>query len=179
MRTLDTIREQDVASALNHGGIRARFRPDAVGIGHYHIDIHPCRGEDPLPPLITSTRPFQIPLGVLIPLAPRNLLAAGKTAGTTRLGNACTRLHPIEWAMGEAAGELAAYCMDHDLTPHAVHADSALVRGLQDRLVAGGVPIFWYDNVSPDSRFFTSAQLAPFDSDSLRERFANRWHYRP
>ena len=58
--------------------------------------------------------PFQIPLGALIPQRVENLLPAGKNIGTTHITNGCYRLHPVEWNIGEAAGALAAFCLDAD-----------------------------------------------------------------
>jgi hypothetical protein len=46
------------------------------------------------------TRPFQIPMGALILVRIRNLLAAAKNIGTTHITNG---LHPVEWNTGEAA----------------------------------------------------------------------------
>ena len=42
----------------------------------------------------------------------------------------CFRLHPNEWSTGEAAGHLAAFCLDHGVRPRAVRADPRLVAGL-------------------------------------------------
>jgi hypothetical protein len=179
LRGLATLREEDVSRQANPGRLRGRFRPDAVAIGHYHIDIHPCPGELPLPPAATATLPFQIPLGVLMTAEPSNLLAAGKAAGTTHLTNACTRLHPTEWALGEAAGELAAHCLDLGLSPQLVQSDLALTRAFQRRLIAHGIPIYWYTNLPPQDRRFAAAQLAPFAADSLRARSETQLEYRP
>ena len=50
-----------------------------------------------------SSLPFQVPLGALIPRRVENLLPACKNLGTTHITNGCYRLHPVEWAIGEAA----------------------------------------------------------------------------
>lgn len=88
------------------GGKGARF-PDSVGIGYYHIDLHPSnRGVNYID---FPSVPFQIPLGALIPIRIQNLLPACKNIGTTHVTNGCYRLHPVEWSIGEAVGCLVAF----------------------------------------------------------------------
>ena len=64
-----------------------------------------------------SSLPFQIPLGALIPQRVENLLPACKNLGTTHITNGCYRLHPVEWGIGEAAGALAAFCLEQREPP--------------------------------------------------------------
>ena len=85
--------------------------PDSVGVGSYRIDLHPSTGGDNY--IDISSLPFQIPLGALIPRRVENLLPACKNLGTTHITNGCFRLHPVEWGIGEAAGALAAFCLEH------------------------------------------------------------------
>ncbi len=149
-----TIREQEIAAHASPGP-RAPRIADSVGIGHYAIDIHPCEGEDRLPP--ADAHPFQIPLGALIPIRLRNLLPACKNLGTTHITNGAFRLHPIEWAIGEAAGCLAVFCLDRKLTPAAVADDPRRVRRLQRRLVRAGVPLYWYADLNEADPVFEAA----------------------
>ena len=106
------------------------------------------------------TRPFQIPLGALIPVRVRNLLAGAKNLGTTHITNGCYRLHPVEWNIGEAAGALAAYALDAGEDPAAIHADAGLRRDFQRRLVTGGVPLYWFTDVGVDHPAFAPLQMA-------------------
>ena len=82
--------------------VQAEPFPDSVGVGSYRIDLHPSTGGDNY--IDISSLPFQIPLGALIPRRVENLLPACKNLGTTHITNGCYRLHPVEWAIGEAAG---------------------------------------------------------------------------
>src|SRR5436309_9838023 len=77
------------------------------------------------------TRPFQVPLGALIPVRIRNLLAGAKNLGTTHITNGCYRLHPVEWNTGEAAGTLAAVALAVERDPAEIRADARLRRELQ------------------------------------------------
>ena len=79
-----------------------RLFADSVGVGSYRIDLHPSTGG--MNYIDISSLPFQIPLGALIPRRIENLLPACKNLGTTHITNGCYRLHPVEWAIGEAAG---------------------------------------------------------------------------
>ena len=91
---------------------------DSVGVGSYRIDLHPSTGLRTYVDI--SSFPFQIPLGALIPQRVDNLLPACKNLGVTHITNGCYRLHPVEWNIGEAAGALAAYCLNRNLTPRQV-----------------------------------------------------------
>ena len=76
---LKTIVEAEVSAQFQPGPVAAPFA-DSVGIGWYPIDIH--RSGDDDVGLSCRTRPFQIPLGALIPVRVVNLIAACKNIGT-------------------------------------------------------------------------------------------------
>jgi len=157
IRSLRTIREQEV-SAHYQSGTRAANFEDSVGVGWYPIDIHNSGPDDV--GVSCRTRPFQIPMGALIPVRMKNLLAGAKNLGTTHITNGCYRLHPVEWNIGEAAGALAAYALETGRDPAAVHADAGLRRELQRRLVAEGVPLTWFIDVGVDHPRFAALQMA-------------------
>ena len=75
------------------------------------------------------------PKGALIPQRVENLLPACKNLGVTHITNGCYRLHPIEWNIGEAAGALAAHCLQHGLTPRQVRSTPTLLADFQRLLV--------------------------------------------
>ncbi|MGH9469325.1 MAG: FAD-dependent oxidoreductase [Terriglobia bacterium] len=151
---LKTIREQDISSIYQKGPRAARFA-DSVGIGFYAIDIHGCSAED----FASGAKPFQIPLGALIPKDVVNLLAASKDVGTTHITNGAYRLHPVEWAVGEAAGTLAAFALDRGVTPAKIDVIPGLVAELQRKLLIRGAPVFWFDDLPPQSTAFAAAQF--------------------
>jgi hypothetical protein len=72
-----------------------------------------------------------------------NLLPACKNLGVTHITNGCYRLHPVEWNIGEAAGELAAYCLQHHTTPAAVWESKTATEQLQAELRANGFELEW------------------------------------
>ena len=122
IRALKTIVEQDVAVAHQHGP-RAAHYEDSAGVGWYPIDIHQV-SEDEVG-TSTRTKPFQIPLGALIPARIENLIAANKNIGTTHITSGCYRLHPVEWNVGEAAGALASLALRTGELPRTIHARPA------------------------------------------------------
>lgn len=122
-----------------HVGVEARGSlegaepfADSVGVGSYRIDLHPSTGQRTYVDI--SSWPFQIPLGALIPVRVENLLPACKNLGVTHITNGCYRLHPVEWNIGEAAGALAAYCLEHGLTPRQVRNSEHDLQAFQDML---------------------------------------------
>jgi FAD dependent oxidoreductase len=121
--------------------VQAESFADSVGVGSYRIDLHPSTGGDNY--IDISSLPFQIPLGALIPQRVENLLPACKNLGTTHITNGCFRLHPVEWAIGEASGALVAYCLERVESPRAVRNSATSLSAFQSRLVAQGVEIDW------------------------------------
>ncbi len=157
IRALTTVVEQDV-SADYQSGARARHFEDSVGIGWYPIDIHNSGPDDV--GVSCRTRPFQIPMGALIPVRVKNLLAGAKNLGTTHITNGCYRLHPVEWNIGESAGALAVYALDTGKDPAAIHGDATLRRDFQRRLAADGVPVCWFTDVGVADPAFAAVQTA-------------------
>ena len=135
-----TIVEQEV-SAHHQKGPRAAHFADSVGVGWYPIDIHRSGPDDV--GASCRTKPFQIPLGALLPVRIDNLIAGAKNIGTTHITNGCYRLHPVEWNVGEAAGALAAFALGNRMPPAAVREDAGALGRFQRRLLEEGVPLAW------------------------------------
>ena len=76
--------------------------------------------------------------------AARQPAAAAKNIATTHITNGSYRLHPVEWNVGEAAGQLAAFCLR---TRTRRRARSAPTRGrlaaFQAELAQAGVELAW------------------------------------
>ncbi|WP_307793871.1 FAD-dependent oxidoreductase [Actinotalea soli] len=146
IRALTTVTENDVSYAVRGDRGATRYE-DSVGIGMYRIDLHPSTGGDTY--IDVPSTPFEIPLGALIPERTTNLLAANKNIGTTHITNGCYRLHPVEWNIGEAAGHLAAYCLERGAQPRDVRAKPELLAELQEELTAAGVELHWPAGAHP------------------------------
>jgi hypothetical protein len=114
---------------------------DSVGIGHYAIDLHPSTNGTNY--VDVPSTPFEIPLGALLPVRVKNLIAAGKNLGVTHITNGCYRLHPVEWNVGEAAGLLAAFCLKGGYELSQVRSDRAVLDVYQRTLEEQGVVLHW------------------------------------
>jgi hypothetical protein len=166
--------EQDIAAEYNPGP-RAKFFRDSVGIGYHPIVIP---SGDGISPATIPTKPFQIPFGALVPIHFTNYLSGGMTIGATYVASRAYQAPSVEWAIGEAAGEAAAYCAGYQIYTHELLETPEHVRGLQDWLVTKrGVPLYWYDDVKPSDPDFAEAQLEPFDEPGKHESSATL-HYR-
>ena len=108
---------------------RSTIYPDAVGIGHYAIDFHPCMTLSPPEAPGNTERegerqgagqayPFQIPLRAMIPQRIDNMLVAGKSIATSHIAAAAYRVHSFEWSSGVAAGATAAFALNEGVAPY-------------------------------------------------------------
>nr|WP_310588359.1 FAD-dependent oxidoreductase [Larkinella terrae] len=114
---------------------------DSVGVGYYHIDLHPSsQGNNYID---FASLPFQIPLGALLPKRVENLLPANKNIGTTHLTNGCYRLHPVEWSIGEAVGQLVVFALTKKVIPRAVREQKPLLEEFQNRIRSQGIETHW------------------------------------
>jgi hypothetical protein len=114
---------------------------DSVGIGSYHIDLHPSTGGDNY--IDFGSFPFQIPLGALIPLNKENLFPANKNIGTTHITNGCYRLAPVEWSIGEAVGLLLAFSTKKGLNPRKIRDNPSLLKDFQTYIRKQGIDTHW------------------------------------
>ncbi|PMB36670.1 FAD-dependent oxidoreductase [Fischerella thermalis BR2B] len=108
---------------------RSTIFPDAIGIGHYAIDFHPCMTKSPPEAPGNTERegerrgagqayPFQIALRAMIPQKIDNLLVGGKSIATSHIAAAAYRVHSFEWSAGAAAGTTAAFALKNNIAPY-------------------------------------------------------------
>ena len=134
-------KEQRAHKTDNRNELTAAVFFDSVGVGYYHIDLHPgCRGTNYLD---FDSLPFQIPMGALLPIRIENLLPANKNIGTTHITNGCFRLHPVEWNIGEAAGLLIAYAKQRSVLPRQVREQKELLQNFQQFIREQGLETEW------------------------------------
>ncbi len=135
-----TVKEQDI-NAEYRGDKGIKKVEDSVGVGCYRIDLHPTIVTNQL--FYTPSLPFEIPLGALLPIRMKNLIAGSKNIGATHITNGCFRVHPVEWNIGESAGYLAAFAHDKGIEPRAVRHDSTLLQDFQTLLQRQGIELHW------------------------------------
>lgn len=139
---LQTLSQRDI---LMHEEDADQWRPatsgNSVGIGLYNMDIHPTcvsgMGSN------ARVRPFELPLGIFIPQDADNLLPACKNISVTHLANAATRVHPIEWLVGEVAGLLAAHSLRTDSAPAGIYESTVRTAQFQSYIQEQGIPVHW------------------------------------
>lgn len=178
---LTPIRHEDVAESFFPGQARGRCFPDTVGIGQYHyLDIHSndapgqvnLRGKD------VAALPFALPLGSLVPVNTDGLVLSAKSIGTTHITNAAYRMHPMEWAIGEASGCLAVFAYWMGIEPRDLAAQEAAIRKIQGYLTRHGVPIFWFDDIAHQDPDFEPIQVMAV-AGIIRSETAQNLHFRP
>ncbi len=147
IRALFTVLEEHVGQenrvqvAGAEAGKKAADFYDSVGIGYYHIDLHPSsRGNNYID---FASLPFQIPLGSLLPVRMENLLPANKNIGTSHITNGCYRLHPVEWSIGEAVGLLVSYALKKQVIPQKVREGKQLLAEFQEFISRQGIETKW------------------------------------
>lgn len=140
IRGVYTITEQDVSKELR-GAEGAKRYEDSVGVGSYHLDLHPTTVSQRT--FYIPNHPYETPLGSLIPVRVKNLLPACKNISMTQIANGCYRLHPTEWNIGEAAGTLAAYAIAQQVEPSEVRASTEHLHAYQAQLIRQGVQLHW------------------------------------
>jgi len=147
IKAMFTVKEEHVGAANRlmvagkPAGTKSADFYDSVGVGSYHIDLHPSsKGQNYID---FNSLPFQIPLGALLPQRMKNLLPANKNIGTTHITNGCYRLHPVEWSIGEAVGSLVAFALSKKITPEAVRENKDRLQEFQHFIEAQGIETKW------------------------------------
>ncbi|GAA1490240.1 FAD-dependent oxidoreductase [Brachybacterium sacelli] len=142
IRAVFTVTEEHIGREMRGEFAGSEEFTDAVGTGHYRIDLHPSTAGRNYVDI--DCFPFQIPLGALVPRDVANLVPANKNIGTTHISNGAYRLHPVEWSIGEAVGALSEIGGRHGVDPAGVHSSSELTRELQALLADElGVQLAW------------------------------------
>lgn len=178
---LTTIRHEDVAQTFFPDQARARCFDDSLGIGQYHyLDLHgnlvpghvSPKGKDVI------ALPFSLPAKSLVSMTTNGLILSAKSIGTTHITNAAYRMHPMEWAIGEASGFLAVFAVWTKESPRRIVETLPLMRKLQGFITRSGAPIFWFDDVGHDDPDFEAIQMMAA-SGVIRSENANDLHFRP
>lgn len=178
---LTTIRHEDVAASFFPNQARARAFNDTLGIGQYHyLDLHGNLVEGHVSPRGKDViaLPFTLPATSLVPVDTDGLVLSAKSIGTTHITNAAYRMHPVEWAIGEASGFLAAFSVWTGKQPREIVGDESLLRKLQGFVTRSGIPIVWFNDVSHADSDFEAIQVMAAAGIITSEN-AKNLHFRP
>ena len=113
--------------------LEARKHPDGIARGSYPIDIHSPTGEGTTIVPLPEGESYDIPYGCLVPRGLENLLVAGRPISATHEAHGSTRIMPICFATGQAAGTAAAMCVGAGCSPRELD-----VQVLRERLMSQG-----------------------------------------
>ncbi|MGC1208890.1 MAG: FAD-dependent oxidoreductase, partial [Ornithinimicrobium sp.] len=153
------------------GSARARLWPDSVALGWYWADVHRrvgrCAGGHPDGAFI-ETAPFQIPARALV--AGPNLLAGAKNIAVTQMAASATRVHPAEWAIGEAAGTIAALAATRRRTVASLLDDEVALARVQWILARSGAPVFWATDLDDGCDVAAAAQVLAIRAELVGQR---------
>ncbi len=180
-KALTTIRHEDVAETFFPHQARARCFEDAVGIGQYHyLDLHGNDAKGHVTPKGKDVvaLPFSLPLGSLVPVNTDGLVLSAKSLGTTHITNAAYRMHPMEWAIGEASGYLAVFAVWTGLAPRVLATEEQHIRKIQGFMARNGIPIFWFDDISHNDSDFEPIQVMAA-AGLIRSENLRTLHFRP
>lgn len=92
---------------------------DVVALGSFPIDLHPAVGDGGgtdtgLVMGLTTAPVYEIPYRCLVPKGVEQLLAAGRSISGTREAIAATRIMPVCFALGQAAGVAGAIAVQDE-----------------------------------------------------------------
>ncbi|MBC2592930.1 FAD-dependent oxidoreductase [Ruficoccus amylovorans] len=154
LRARTIVREQDVHRDCFETARGSIFN-DSIGLGGYWLDVHKCSGGGR--GLWEPTAAYQIPYTAMVTDELVNFSVAGKCLGVTQIANGAYRLHPEEWAIGQAAGVMAAYCLTHQ--EHEWPLAGWDLHRYQQELVRAGIPLYWYEDITFEHPAFEAFQM--------------------
>ena len=117
----------------------------AIAVGDYPIDQHHGKNTNAPDLYFVPVPSFSIPLGSLIPEGVDNLIVAEKSISVSNLVNGASRLQPVVMEIGQAAGTLAALCVQEKISPR-----QASIRKVQDNLLKSKAYLLPFLDVKPD-----------------------------
>ncbi|WP_069999537.1 FAD-dependent oxidoreductase [Cellulosilyticum sp. I15G10I2] len=114
---------------------------DKIAYGSYPMDLQATRRDRFGGTILSSRNIYTIPITIMVPKLIDNLLIVGRSASYDPLAHSSARTVPVGMALGQAAGILASYSIDHSLSVRTCSLDSSHVRNIQTVLIASGVTL--------------------------------------
>jgi len=124
-----------------------------IAVGDYPIDQHHGKNTTAPDLYYVPVPSFSIPLGSLIPEDVDNLIVAEKSISVSNLVNGASRLQPVVMGIGQAAGTLAALCVQDKVSPKKVS-----IRKVQDNLLKSKAYLLPFLDVKPEHPNFEAIQ---------------------
>jgi FAD dependent oxidoreductase len=124
-----------------------------IAVGDYPIDQHHGKNTNAPDLYYVPVPSFSIPLGSLIPEGVDNLIVAEKSISVSNIVNGASRLQPAMMGIGQAAGTLAALCVQEKISPR-----QASIRKVQDNLLKSKAYLLPFLDVKPEHQNFEAIQ---------------------
>jgi hypothetical protein len=139
------------------GGERPPVYASSITSGHYSLDSHATYKREEGKPVLEGflsykTKPYTIPLEVMIPQKVKNLLCPVPVSGT-HIGFSTLRMEPCWMAMGQAAGVTASLMIDRKTT-----AKQLPVNVIQNILLNQQATLIYYEDVLMTDAMFKVVQ---------------------
>lgn len=126
---------------------------DSIALGDYlYFDTHGLTGCTQ--PDFPTLAPYSIPFRALTSIDMPNVLVAGKTMAQSYAANSATRLHPVEWSSGAAAGAAAVLMSEQQrpISTTEVYESAALMGKLRGTIQRNHAPLEWRSCPPPSAR---------------------------
>jgi hypothetical protein len=124
-----------------------------IAVGDYPVDQHHGKNTNAPDLYYVPVPSFSIPLGSLIPEGVDNLIVAEKSISVSNIVNGASRLQPVVMGIGQAAGTLAALCVQEKISPQ-----QASIRKVQDNLLKSKAYLLPFLDVKPEHPNFEAIQ---------------------
>jgi hypothetical protein len=139
------------------GAERPLVYGSSITSGHYSLDSHATYKREEGKPVLEGflsykTKPYTIPLEVMIPQKVKNLLCPVPVSGT-HIGFSTLRMEPCWMAMGQAAGVTASLMIDRKTT-----AKQLPVNVIQNILLNQQATLIYYEDVLMTDAMFKVVQ---------------------
>ncbi len=149
-----------------------------ISVGDYPIDHHHHKNDSAPQIKFTAIFSYNIPLGSLIPEKTDGLIAAEKNISVSNIVNGTTRLQPVVLLTGQAAGALAAYCVQKNIQPR-----KADVRKVQQLLLDAKCYLLPYVDVQPGDVYWEAIQktgvTGVLKGAGMHEGWENKMYFYP
>ncbi len=141
---------------------RPKVHLNSITASHYALDSHACykrkEGQVHLDGFLSfHTKPYTVPVGVMLPKTVRNLVVPVAVSGT-HIGFSTLRMEPCWMALGQAAGLIAAAAITERRNVQDYN-DKTQIKRIQQDLVQAGAVLAYFQDVPPSHPVHEALQM--------------------
>ena len=112
-----------------------------IAYGSYPMDLQATKKDQCGGTILTARNLYTLPITIMVPKLVDNLLIVGRCASYDPIAHSSARTVPVGMALGQAAGVLASYSIDHALSVRTCSLSNSHVKNIQDNLIKSGVTL--------------------------------------